>query len=57
MPSHGHGMNVEPIVEDNKQSGGFIANGMLFHMRGEWEIIVYVKLEQSTEKIVLDAQL
>lgn len=37
MPAHGHGMNYAPEVIE-LAPGHFAAEGMLFHMPGEWEI-------------------
>jgi cytochrome c peroxidase len=37
MPSHEHGMNTRPRVEDLGE-GKFQVRGLLFHMAGEWEI-------------------
>lgn len=41
MPEHGHGMNVVPEVK-SMGKGKFEITGMLFHMRGWWEIYVDV---------------
>ncbi len=41
MPDHGHGMNQEPVVTA-KGDGTFLAEGMLFHMEGGWDIYVTV---------------
>lgn len=37
MPAHGHGMNYRSEVQ-LLEPGHFIAEGMLFHMPGKWEI-------------------
>lgn len=37
MPAHGHGMNYRSEVQQ-VEPGHFIAEGMLFHMPGKWEI-------------------
>ena len=34
MPSHNHGMKVEPVVT-KEQEGVFLIQGMRFHMRGD----------------------
>jgi hypothetical protein len=41
MPAHGHGMNIEPIISST-EDGTFLAEGLLWHMEGEWEIVIYV---------------
>lgn len=37
MPEHGHGMNTEPTVTMD-QTGMITVDGMLFHMRGWWQM-------------------
>src|SRR3546814_11763658 len=37
MPAHRHGMNYRPTV--SKTDSGFRADGLLFHMPGEWEFV------------------
>ena len=36
MPAHGHGMNYEPGVSRTEK--GFTAEGLLFHMPGQWRL-------------------
>lgn len=38
MPEHGHGMNTFPRTT-RQPDGSFLAEGMLFHMRGRWDLI------------------
>ncbi|MEO1262282.1 MAG: hypothetical protein AAFZ15_25980 [Bacteroidota bacterium] len=54
MPSHGHGMNVQPIVSPGEKPNSFKASGMLFHMRGDWEVQVFIKHADKLEKATLD---
>jgi hypothetical protein len=51
MPSHGHGMNTKPetIHVDGQR---YRANGMLFHMAGEWSIVVEISAGANTERAV-----
>jgi hypothetical protein len=37
MPAHGHGMNYRAEVRQ-VEAGYFVAEGLLFHMPGHWEI-------------------
>ena len=39
MPAHGHGINTTPTVK-NDGSGQFRVEGILFHMKGDWELYV-----------------
>lgn len=56
MPSHGHGMNVSPIVT-KVQGSQFIADGLIFHMRGDWQVIVYVDFGNKVEKLTFDTHI
>ena len=51
MPEHDHGMPQEPLMEDDG-NGGYTASGMLFQMSGDWDILVWVTEEGSTELAV-----
>ncbi len=55
MPAHAHGMNTRAIVEP-LADGRFVVRGMLFHMAGEWEIVLRVakgRLHEQTRVRVL----
>ncbi len=39
MPSHGHGINTAPSVQD-LGNGTFQVDGILLHMKGKWELYV-----------------
>ena len=41
MPQHGHGMNVQP-KQTKTSDGALDVQGMLFHMPGQWELVVGV---------------
>lgn len=49
MPSHGHGMNTKP---ETIHEGGarYRANGMLFHMAGDWSIMVEIDAGTTKER-------
>jgi len=55
MPSHGHGMNVEPIIIATDEPGRYLAKGLLFHMRGDWEVIVHVNLGKTSDRITFSS--
>lgn len=48
MPTHGHGMNVTPVTEDDG-SGTWTAFPLKFHMTGDWQITVEVTEAGVTE--------
>ncbi len=41
MPDHGHGMVREPLVRE-VGGGRYHVEGMLLHMRGEWDLLIDV---------------
>jgi hypothetical protein len=49
MPAHRHGMNTKPEVSAI-DGGTYRAEGMLFHMAGEWVIMVDVTRGDETER-------
>ncbi|MHC4832842.1 MAG: FixH family protein [Planctomycetota bacterium] len=57
MPHHGHGMNFVPEVT-RTGPGRYAVEGMLFHMRGRWELFVDVErdgvLERAQWTVVLE---
>ena len=46
MPAHGHGMNLDPILT-GPTDGIFLAEGLLWHMEGEWELGIYISGETN----------
>jgi hypothetical protein len=56
MPDHGHGMNTKP---ETIHEGGarYRANGMLFHMEGEWSIAVEVTIGAMKERALFPVSL
>ncbi|MGB8168608.1 MAG: FixH family protein, partial [Chthoniobacteraceae bacterium] len=49
MPSHGHGMNTKPETV-HEESQRYRADGMLFHMAGEWSIMVEISAGAAQER-------
>ncbi len=49
MPQHQHGMNRVPAISPS-DSGGFRAQGLLFHMAGSWELFFDVTEGAITER-------
>lgn len=50
MPSHGHGMNYRPSIAA-LGSGRYRAEGLMFHMPGEWELTFIVQDAGASERI------
>ncbi len=56
MPAHGHGMNTKPRLT-SLGDGKWRAEGMLFHMPGEWELYVYVGRDKAMERAAFPLKL
>jgi len=56
MPDHGHGFLRGAEVE-RLSSGSFRVSGVLFHMRGDWELTFDVAQAQRVDKLVFGVQL
>jgi hypothetical protein len=45
MPAHKHGMNYKAKVSQNVK--GYMAEGLMFHMRGKWRVIFELEQKDS----------
>ena len=56
MPEHNHGMNYKAVVKGG-EGGRYLAEGMLFHMPGRWDLIFEVrgggKTDRMTQSVIL----
>lgn len=57
MPAHDHGLPTKPRVTEDLGGGDYMLEGMRFHMRGDWEIVVTVTTEKSTSVITIPLRL
>jgi hypothetical protein len=55
MPEHGHGMNTRP--SGAWQGDTYVADGLLFHMPGHWQLWVDVTRQGRTERTRFDLRL
>jgi hypothetical protein len=53
MPEHRHGMNYRPQVTA-KGDGFYVAEGLLFHMPGNWQLVFDVEQGDRTERLAID---
>jgi hypothetical protein len=53
MPEHRHGMNYRASVS-GRGDGGFVAEGLLFHMPGRWQLVFDVESSGGSERLVAD---
>jgi hypothetical protein len=56
MPAHFHGMNRVPKLA-RQPDGSFIAEGLLFHMPGHWELYLDITQGGRTERAQFDVDL
>ena len=56
MPEHRHGMNYRPSVV-RRGDGVFVAEGMLFHMPGRWQLLFDVERGGRVERLSTDIEL
>ena len=50
MPEHRHGMNYRPSVT-SPRPGAYRAEGLLFHMRGRWDVTFDLATGSGTERL------
>jgi hypothetical protein len=53
MPEHRHGMNYRPTVSA-RGPGRYVAEGLLFHMPGRWQLVFDVERGGRTERLATD---
>lgn len=53
MPEHRHGMNYRPTVA-SAGGGRYVAEGLLFHMPGHWQLVFDVERGGRTERLATD---
>ncbi len=53
MPDHAHGFVQQPLITDLGE-GRFLVEGLLFHMRGFWNLIFDVRDEASEDVVEFD---
>ena len=57
MPEHNHGLPTRPRVTEELGSGDYKLDGMRFHMRGYWEIVVTITTDEGTSEVSIPLQL
>ncbi|MEL7185279.1 MAG: FixH family protein, partial [Pseudomonadota bacterium] len=57
MPEHDHGLPTKPRVTEELGGGDYRLDGLRFHMRGYWEIVVTISTDDGLSKITLPLKL
>lgn len=55
MPAHRHGMNYKPVIKP-QGNGRFRAEGLMFHMAGQWRLVFEVQSGKETLRLNHDVQ-
>jgi hypothetical protein len=53
MPEHGHGMNYTASIQ-SLGAGRYRAEGLMFHMRGRWQLVFEVGRGAAAESVLDD---
>lgn len=56
MPDHGHGMIRRPQATDRGE-GAYLVKGMLFHMRGHWQLFFDILEDGLSERVEFEVDL
>lgn len=54
MPNHDHGLPTAPRVTRVLEDGGYLVEGMKFHMSGAWQVTVAVTEGGRSESVTFD---
>jgi len=57
MPEHDHGLPTKPRVTEELGGGDYRLDGMRFHMKGYWEIVVSVTTDAGQFNVTIALQL
>lgn len=57
MPAHDHGLPTRPRVTEELGDGYYRLDGVRFHMKGEWEMVVTIRSDESEETVVISLTL
>ena len=53
MPIHDHGLPTEPRVTREIGDGDYLLEGVRFHMRGDWELVISVNSAAGSDTVVV----
>ena len=56
MPAHNHGLIQLPLVEEQGE-GRYLVEGLLLHMRGDWQLRFQVLAGRDTESFTFELEL
>lgn len=53
MPAHDHGLATTPRVTEELSEGKYRLDGIRFHMQGDWEILIEIKADGTTDFVTV----
>lgn len=57
MPEHNHGLATRPRVSAESGNGNYRLEGLRFHMRGDWELLLTIVADGKTDTVVVKVTL
>lgn len=53
MPEHDHGLPTRPRITEISEDGGYLVEGIRFHMRGHWELEIKIGTTAGTDSVLV----
>jgi major membrane immunogen (membrane-anchored lipoprotein) len=53
MPEHDHGLPTRPRITQELGDGDYRLEGLRFHMRGDWEVVLTITVDAKTDVVVV----
>ncbi len=57
MPKHDHGLPTRPRVTEDLGGGDYRLEGLRFHMRGAWEIVLTISTDDGVSTVIIPFKL
>ena len=57
MPEHNHGLPTSPRITENTGGGDYRLQGIRFHMKGNWQIIISIFDGPTADRVIIDLNL
>jgi len=57
MPAHDHGLPTAPRMTQELENGGYLLEGMRFHMRGQWQIEISIDAGGNRDVVIIPLNL
>ena len=57
MPDHNHGLPTHPQITKDLGNGGYLLEGMKFHMGGWWQVTISIREDDIADNVTFDLNL